>query len=140
MPRTLPGARRDDYLALVQAFPLRKIQSAAQRAQALRASGSLVGLHRKLTPGEGQYLDALVVLIRDYEQTHHDPTLRKTKGVDVLGHLMGERGMSQADLARVLGVGESAASMILAGKRELTKSHIAALSDHFGVGVSAFFD
>ena len=53
---------------------------------------------------------------------------------------MGERGMTQRDLARVLGVGEAAASMILAGKRELTKSHITSLADHFGVCVSAFFD
>ena len=139
MPKTLATARKDDYLTLVQTFPLKKVQSDSQHAGALKVSGSLIGLRRKLTAGEGQYLDALVVLIREYEQTHHDPKLPKAKGIDVLRHLMAERPMTQRELARLLGVGESAASMILSGKRDLTKSHICALSQHFGVGVVAFF-
>jgi HTH-type transcriptional regulator/antitoxin HigA len=104
----------------------------------LKVSGSLIGLRRKLTAGEGQYLDALVVLIREYEHTTHDPELAKANGIDVLRHLMAERRMTQRELARLLGVGESAASMILSGKRDLTKSHILALSQHFGVGPVAF--
>ena len=139
MAQTLTTARKDDYLTLVQTFPLKKVQSNAQHEEALKMSGSLIGLHRKLTAGESQYLDALVVLIREYEHTRHDPELPKAKGIDVLRHLMAERRMTQLELARLLGVGESAASMILSGKRDLTKSHICALSQHFGVGVVAFF-
>lgn len=138
MPKTIASARKDDYLALVQSFPLKKLQSNAQHAEALKVSGSLIGLRRKLTTGEGQYLDALVVLIREYEHTHHDPELPKAEGIDVLRHLMAERRMTQGNLAKVLGVGGSAASMILSGKRDLTKSHILALSQHFGIGPVAF--
>ena len=138
MPKTLVTARKDDYLTLVQTFPLKKVQSNAQHAEALKVSGSLIGLRRKLTAGEGQYLDALVVLIREYEKTHHEAELPKAKGIDVLRHLMTERRMTQRELARLLGVGESAASMILSSKRDLTKSHIRALSQHFGVGPVAF--
>jgi len=139
MPKTLSATRKDDYLVLVRSFPLRRVQSDAQHAAALKVSGRLIGLHRKLTAGERQYLDALVVLIREYEQTHHAGKLPQAKGIDVLRHLMAERRMTQRGLAGLLGVGESAASMILSGERDLTKSHIKALSQHFGVSVVAFF-
>jgi len=139
MPEALTRTRKDDYLRLVQAFPLRKLGNDGEHADALEVSGRLVGLDRKLTRGESLYLDALVVLIREYERTRHEPKLRNAKGVGVLKHLMSEQGMSQAKLATVLGVGEAAVSMILSGGRDLTKSHIAALSKHFRVSVSAFF-
>lgn len=139
MPRTLRTHRKDDYLELVRAFPLTKIQNDAQHGQALAASGALIGVVRKLSAGERQYLEALVILIREYERSHHDTALPKAKGVDVLRHLMSDQGMTQRRLAELLDLGESAASMILSGKRELTRSHIAALAQHFGVGVGAFF-
>ncbi len=138
MPTARATARKDDYLTLVQTFPLRKVQSNARHAQALKVSGRLIGLERKLTAGESQYLDALVILIREYEQTHHDPKLPKVKGIDVLRHLMAEQQMTQKELGKLLGVAESSASMILSGKRDLTKTHIVSLSQHFKVGAAAF--
>jgi antitoxin component HigA of HigAB toxin-antitoxin module len=138
--KTLAYVRRDDYLSLVQVFPLKKVRSEAEHAEALRISGHLIGLDRRLSAGESQYLDALVVLLREYEATHHDPKLPKTTGIDLLKHLMAEHGMTQRQLAGLLDIGESAASMILSGMRDLTKSHISALSRHFGIGVGAFFE
>ena len=140
MPRTLTKASRDDYLALVQRFPLRKVRNDAQHAEALKASGRLIGLTRRLTPGARQYLDVLVVLIREYEQANHDAKPPKAKGIDVLKHMMAAHGMTQRQLAEFLGVGESAVSMILSGHRDLTKSHIGSLSKHFRVGITAFFN
>jgi antitoxin component HigA of HigAB toxin-antitoxin module len=81
----------------------------------------------------------LVVLIHQFEQAGYHAKLPRAGGTDVLKHLLAEHGMTQKGLAHLLGVGESAASMILAGTRELTKSHIDRLSRHFGVGVGAFF-
>jgi antitoxin component HigA of HigAB toxin-antitoxin module len=138
MPRTIVKSGPDDYISLVRAFPLRRITSDAAHEQALRVSGRLLSLVRKLTRGESDYLDALVVLIQDYEQRKHQ-NFSTIGGLDLLKHLMGESGMTQRELAKLLGVGEGAASMILSGERDLTKFHIAVLSKHFAVGPAAFF-
>ena len=138
MPTTLSRGK-NDYRNLIDAFELKKLRNDFDHAQAVKASGRLIGLLRKLTHGEARYLDALVVLIRDYERTNHDPIFSNLGGVNVLRHLINDHGMSQKDLAAKLGVSESAASMILSGKRDLTKSHIKRLAELFGVGVEAFF-
>jgi HTH-type transcriptional regulator/antitoxin HigA len=140
MPKTIATAISDDYMRLVQELPLKKLRTERDHTLALRMSGRLIGGAGKLTPGEGQYLDALVVLIREYEQSQHDPKRIVPSGIDVLKHLMAEHDMTQRQLGQLLGIGDSAASMILSGTRELTKSHITKLSRHFGVGVGAFFE
>jgi HTH-type transcriptional regulator / antitoxin HigA len=137
---TVTAETKDDYLGLVRTFPLKKIRTEADRAQALKVSGHLIGAERKLSAGQSQYLDVLVVLIREFEQSNDRNNLSRIGGIGVLKHLMAEHEMSQKQLAHLLGIGESAASMILAGDRELTKSHINRLSRHFGVGVAAFFE
>jgi HTH-type transcriptional regulator/antitoxin HigA len=119
--------------------PFKKIRTDADYAQARKMSGRLIGLERKLTIGESEYLDALVVLIREYEQALPTLKLPQAGGISVLKHLMSEHQMTQRALAQMLGIGESATSMILAGSRELTRSHIDKLSRHFGVGAGAFF-
>ena len=141
MSRTAAASgKRDDYLALIRRFPLKRIRTETEHRQALKVSGDLIGRDRKLTTGQSSYLDALAVLIRDYEQAHNGSSRPAATGVDVLKHLMAEHAMTQRQLAQLLGVGDSAASMILTGSRDLTKSHIEKLSRHFGVGVGAFFD
>jgi antitoxin component HigA of HigAB toxin-antitoxin module len=130
---------RDDYLRLVHQFPLRKIRTEAGHVDALKISGRLIGMKRKLTHGESQYVDVLVLLIQEFERSHEAAKLPRVTGVAMLKHLMSERGMAQKELAHLLRIGEAAASMILNGSRELTKSHVQALSRHFGVGVQAFF-
>jgi|SRR5882724_978385 len=139
MRGTIANPLRDDYLALVRAFPLKRVRTVKDHTQALKVSGRLIGTERRLTAGQNQYLDALVVLIREFEQSNRALTLPVANGTDVLKHLMAEHAMTQRQLAELLGIGESAASMILAGSRELTKTHIEKLSRHFGVGVAAFF-
>ena len=140
MPKTAATFNRDDYLALVREFPLKKLRTEHDHAEALEVSGRLIGSAKKLSTGQSQYLDALVVLIRECERANHDPQLPVPNGVDVLKHLIAEHGMTQRQLAHLLGVGDSTASVILSGSRDLTKSHIARLSRHFGVGVGAFFE
>ena len=140
MPKTLAkSSSKDDYFALVRTFPLKKFRSEAEHAQALEISGRLIGRGGKFTAGQSEYRDALVVLIREFERARHQPKLSRASGLDVLKHLMGEHRMTQKQLAQLLGIGESASSMILSGDRELTKSHIEKLSRYFGVGVAAFF-
>jgi transcriptional regulator with XRE-family HTH domain len=47
--------------------------------------------------------------------------------------LLEERGDTQAELARVLDIDESAVSKLLSGRRGLAASELAALCEHYGV-------
>ena len=133
------GRCQVDYFKLLQKFPLRKLRKEAQHVEALKISGRLIGIDRKLTHGESEYLGVLAMVIQEFERSRQDNGLPRANGIEVLKHLMAEHAMMQKELAHLLGVGESATSMILTGARELTKSHIDKLSNHFGVGVGAFF-
>jgi len=88
-----------------------------------------------LKQGEVDYLDTLAQLIASYERDRW-PFPRPTP-LRMLKHLMEARGMGTGDLARLLG-SPSAASMILRGQREMSKTHIRKLADHFSVSTDLF--
>lgn len=130
----------DDYLKLVKSFPLRRLRGEADHQAALETSGKLIGLVRRLSSGETDYLEALATLIVDYEtRTRENPPVKRS-GLHMVKFLVTESAMTVRDFGKLLGVGPAAASLILSGKRELTKSHIAALAAHFHVGPQLFFD
>ncbi|HVS72165.1 MAG TPA: transcriptional regulator [Phycisphaerae bacterium] len=129
---------RDSYLQLVQQFPLVAIRDDAHLAAAVRVAKKL-GIRDEVTldAGESDYLDALCVLIEAYEQSHHAIEDRDLPPLEALRYLMEESGMGTADLGRLLG-NRSLASQILLGKRQLSKSHVLALSRHFHVDAGLF--
>jgi HTH-type transcriptional regulator/antitoxin HigA len=135
--RTTPHLR-DDYLKLIRLFPLRPIRTPSQHAQALTITSTLLTRTRKLTSGESDYLDALILLLRDYESLHNPPAPH-LPALQLLQFLVSESNLGVSGLGRLIGVGKSAASLILSGKRELTKSHIAKLSTHFHLSPEVFF-
>jgi HTH-type transcriptional regulator / antitoxin HigA len=56
----------------------------------------------------------------------------------MLGSLMEEKGVRQADVIRSTGISKKFLSLLLNGKRELTREHIAVLSKYFEVNPAAF--
>jgi antitoxin component HigA of HigAB toxin-antitoxin module len=58
----------------------------------------------------------------------------------MLRSLMDERGMSAADLGRLLDVHRSHAARILRGKRALTVDHLRVLAENFHVRPDLFID
>jgi len=129
---------RDDYLALVKGFPLRPIRNGRDHAEALVVLRKLaVRRDEDLSDGELDYVEGLTRFVEDYEQAHHRIDLSRLKPLDVLKHLMEESGMEPADLARLLG-SQPIASLVLAGKRELSKAHIRKLAARFHVDVGLF--
>jgi antitoxin component HigA of HigAB toxin-antitoxin module len=62
----------------------------------------------------------------------------KVSGFDTLRHLVKERGMSGADLSRLLNAHRTPGAMILRGERNLTIQHPRRLSEHFGVSPEMF--
>lgn len=125
------------YLALIAQFPLRPIRSKRELGRAMKIAGHLATYEEgTLPPGKQDYLDTLTVLIEDY-QRRHPIEVPDVSPLAMLKHLMEEHEMNVSDLGRVIGT-QSNASLILSGKRDISKRVMRLLSEHFGVEPSAF--
>ena len=126
------------YLALVRRFPLRPIRTHADYGDAIEIIRELMLRGEDvLDRGQQDYLEGLSRFVADYESERLRIDLSGLRPLDALKHLMGVRGMSTADLGRVL-ASQSAASMLLTGRRELSKSQIVKLAAYFGVEPGLF--
>ena len=85
---------------------------------------------------DGNRLELLAKLVEDYEKERVEAP--KSRGLDMLRHLLAEHGMSAADLARLLKAHRSLGAMILRGERHLTLAHVAVLARHFAVSADLF--
>jgi HTH-type transcriptional regulator/antitoxin HigA len=134
-----PAAQPDRrYLNLVRQFPLRPIRSKRDLERALKIAGQLAAYEEGTLPrGEQDYLDAITVFIEEY-QRRHPIDLPQVSPLAMLKHLMEERDMTITELGRVIG-SQSNASLILSGKRAISKRVMRLLSEHFAVAPSVFF-
>jgi HTH-type transcriptional regulator/antitoxin HigA len=133
--RTAPA----DYMALVARFPLGLLTSEVHYNAAWKVAEPMTG-RTDLTPGEQMYLDALSFFLEQYEQEHH--AIKRPKNLTpatMLKELMEFRNMTVNDLGKIVG-SQSLASMILAGKRGISKSNIARLAAHFRVDPAVFIE
>jgi HTH-type transcriptional regulator/antitoxin HigA len=130
----------DDYLNLVRSFPLRKFQTDAEHAQAVRVLSHLIGKpNGRLTPGENDYAEALGQFIKEYDDRVHPFPRIKSTPLAILRYLMDQSAMNVEQLGRVLG-NKNAASLVLNGKRPLSKSHIFKLAERFKVEPGLFLE
>jgi HTH-type transcriptional regulator/antitoxin HigA len=133
----------DDYLELIRRFPLRPIRNAADYEAAARILAGLVGrADAGLTPGESDYADVLGRLVEDYDKQHSSilkdfAAGRGPSPIEMLKYLMEEHGMNTIALGKLVG-GSGQASMILNGKRELSKANIRTLAGRFNVSPAVF--
>jgi HTH-type transcriptional regulator/antitoxin HigA len=134
--KTLTRRVRDDYLELVKRFPLRPIRNDRELDESFTILDKLV-TRTKLTSGESDYLEALSVFVSDYEDKHHRIDTSHVTGRDLLEHLLEQHGWNASDLGRLLGNRQLGAA-ILRGDRQLSKTHIRKICDHFKVKADAF--
>ena len=134
--RKRTGKPSDTYLQLIRRFPLRAIrtQPEADRASELLSSLTLKKLKGQGDAGVQDYLDALAVLLHDYESKPRAAglLLPDLSPAEILKHLMDEQAMNVNALGKIIG-SQSTASMLLSGKRELSKSQIVKLAAYFHV-------
>ena len=83
------------------------------------------------------YLDVLGDLVYKYEAEHNPLVAVST--LSMVRFLADSNEMTQTELAQRSGIAESTISAILAGKRKLSRRHIAALSRVFRVSTAVFF-
>ena len=137
MSTATPAKTDRRYLNLVRQFPLRPIRSKRVLDRAMNIAGHLATYDEgKLPPGEQDYLDALTVFIEDY-QRRHPVDMPEVTPLAMLKHLMEQQNMSITDLGRVIR-SQSNASLILSGKRAISKRVMRLLSQHFGVVPGVF--
>ena len=91
----------------------------------------------KLTRDQSDYLESLSALIRTYEQSHYPAVGKADSPLEMLKFLLDENGMSGSDLGRLLGQ-RQLGTKILNGTRQLSKTHIKTLADHFRVNPGLF--
>jgi HTH-type transcriptional regulator / antitoxin HigA len=132
------AAAESDYLVLVRKFPLRRIRSELEHRTAVATVRALIAKgDANMTDGETDYLEALARFVADYERQDVIEAVGRATPLEVLRHLMGERGMTPAGLGEVLG-SRPAATMILKGRREMSKAHIRAAAEYFAVSPAVF--
>ena len=88
------------------------------------------------TAHDDEAIALLTLLIDQYESQHH--AVPDAEPADVLRFLLDQNGLTQRDIANELG-SETTVSLILSGRRQLTRDHILRLSRRFHVAPSVFF-
>lgn len=127
MPKTFDG--------LCRLLPPRPIHDEADHDNATEMIDALAG--HDLNDDQADYLQALSTLVGVYEDAHHALDTSDISGLDSLKHLVDEAGMTASALGELLG-NRSLGSKILRGERELSKTHLRILSDHFKVDAGLF--
>lgn len=125
------------YLALIRRFPLRPIRTEAELDAAAAIIDELTA-RDDLSPTESDYLDVLGDLVEKYEDEHVE--MPHVSDAEMLRSLMEETGVRPADVVRGTGISKTVLSLVLNGRRDLTREHIETLSSYFRVNPAAFLD
>ena len=133
--RTVYGKQEDRYLDLIHQFPLRPLGSDAELDAAVQVVDELID-RDDLTQPEQDYLDVLSDLVEAYE----DKTIviDPVDDAGLLRLLIEGKTVTQAQLAKSVGIAESTISAVLSGKRKLNRSQIVKLARYFRVEPGAF--
>jgi HTH-type transcriptional regulator / antitoxin HigA len=134
--RTKPfAAFPRDYAGLLRMHMLRPIHDRADLDNATEVIDAMAG--HDLTEDQEDYLDALSSLVMVYEAEHFPFEPKQMEPRRILQFLIDQSGMSASDLGELLG-NRSLGSKLLRGERELSKTHIKTLSEHFKVRADLF--
>ena len=127
------------YLKLVRAFPLRPIRSDREYKAATAVMTHLVVRGEDdLDSGERDYLDALDAFISIYDNADRAPRRLRGTPQQRLRSLMEDSATTRHDLAKLLHCSDSLVSLILSGRRELSKENIRTLAGHFKLSADYF--
>jgi HTH-type transcriptional regulator/antitoxin HigA len=127
------------YTRLIRQFVLRPIRSKADYERASAILDKLaVRDESTLDAGEADYFETLSLLIEAYDREHYPMPVKGASPLGTLRFLMAQNGMKQIDLAKLLGIGRSAVSMLLAGNRPITADHARRLAERFSVDAGLF--
>jgi antitoxin component HigA of HigAB toxin-antitoxin module len=132
-------APKENYLRLIGLFPLRPVRNKSEYkvAKAVMERLALRG-EADLDAGERDYLDGLDEFIAAYDQSAWTDRPRRGTPRKRLRSLMADSGTTPGDLQKILRCGHSLVSLLLSGKRELSKDNVRALAKHFRLSADYF--
>ena len=110
-------------------YPVRPIRDEVDYENAIRVADMLAGLD-PMTRDQEDYFDLLTDQIEKYEDEHYPIDTSSITPLDTLKFLLEQSGMSGSELGRLLGQ-RQLGNAILRGDRQLSKSHIKKLAEHF---------
>jgi HTH-type transcriptional regulator/antitoxin HigA len=129
---------RDEFLELVQKFPLKPIRTAEQLEAAHAIIDELTSVpEERLSNDQADYLEVLGDLTIAYEQKQMEHDLAGITGHKLLLHLMEEHEMNASALGNLLGLRELG-SKIVRKERSISKAHAKVLGEHFGLPAETF--
>jgi HTH-type transcriptional regulator / antitoxin HigA len=132
-------APTSSYLRLIEEFPLRPIRNEREYKAARAVMERLaVRGEKSLDQGERDYLDGLDEFISTYDQNAWNDRPRRGTPRQRLRSLMEDSATTPRDLEKILHCGHSLVSLVLGGKRELSKDNIRALAKHFRLSADFF--
>jgi len=123
------------YSGLVALHIPRPIRDKVAYDNAVEVVHALAG--HKLNHDQDDYLAIMAKLVEDYE-SESVPEPKPVKGIDALKFLLGEHGLTAADLGELIGINRSIAYRILKGGRNLTADQIKKLAARFAVSADLF--
>ena len=132
---TLGLNKHPTYIELLLAFPPRPIKTEEEMLATQKIIDFLID-SAPLTSDEEDYLNILVTLVYEYEQTQEP--VPDIYGVDLLKVLIEENELLQKDLVPIFKT-ESIISAVLKKRRKLTTRHIEELAEFFKISPAAFF-
>jgi len=104
-----------------------------------RWAAIIESIHRSpIATTEEQELASLMLPVLTAYDKQQNPALYESDPLSSLQFMMDQHSMSQADLARVLGISRATASQICNGQRGISKASALKLAAHFHLPVSVF--
>ena len=91
--------------------------------------------HAQPNTPEGDELELLMVLVKDYEDKHFE--LPELDPIEVIKYKMSEMGLKNKDLEPLIG-SKGHVSAVLSGKREITLKMAQKLKDYFKIPAEVF--
>ena len=125
-----------DYAGLVALYPPRPLHDAVDERNVEEIVMAMAG--HELTADQEDYLNLLSDLLLKYQaeqqrqKTRHRPLHEKLK------YLMSQSEMTAGELAKALGCSQPLVSLVLAGKRNLSKQNISRLANRFKLDAGYF--
>jgi HTH-type transcriptional regulator/antitoxin HigA len=131
----LPAIDEKEYGRVLSRELPRPIRTDRDLERAITRLEELDERDESLTPEERELAELYASLIETYEDQRYP--IPRAAPHEFLRALLEDRGLSQADIAPLLG-GRGHASEILSGKRSISKAQAKNLAAHFGLSVEVF--
>jgi HTH-type transcriptional regulator / antitoxin HigA len=128
----------ETFEELCRLFLPRPIHDEAENAEMIRVMDWIAV--RAQNRDQFDYAKMLGDLVTEYEIAQRRRVKSKLSGLELLRAVIESSGLTQAELAKVLGVAQGTVSKIMTGARSITVDHAKRASRYFKMAPEAFLD